>query len=189
MPRPRPAINLKPLAAKVEIKPFARNLIAVRNSSGLSQRDFAEEIGIARGSLAAYEVGRYLPGGKTLENIWLKFCRAGDELIPEPTPHRVPEFDSRALIFTALVNDRSRGAKYRTALDAAILVSVVELGRIGLPREEQIELVDRIFWLLGVGNPKVLATTGGRVRVEKSIVYDTFGPALENGIGKGKEQG
>ena len=135
------------------LKPLVQNVVALRKAAGLSQRAFAEAIGVAGGTVAGYEVGKYLPSGAALENIWLKFCRAGDEPIPEPTPHRVPEFDSRALIFTALVNDRSRGAKYRTALDAAILDSVAELGSGGLRQKQRDELVARVVWLVKVGNP------------------------------------
>lgn len=60
---------------------FAPRLIKARNEmkeKGMSQREFAELIGISKSTIASYETGRTEPDLETLATIAVKTCHTID---------------------------------------------------------------------------------------------------------------
>ncbi|MBU2702815.1 transcriptional regulator with XRE-family HTH domain [Sporomusaceae bacterium BoRhaA] len=59
--------------ASPEIKEIIERLKTVRKNSGLSQANFAKELGVSQGNVGTWETGGSLPGALALKTIAQKF--------------------------------------------------------------------------------------------------------------------
>jgi transcriptional regulator with XRE-family HTH domain len=84
-------------ALEVEFN-LARHIIALRKASGLSQRDFAERVGIKQPQLARIESGKQMPKLETLVKLAagagytleVHFVPTDQTVVPEIAPLQVP---------------------------------------------------------------------------------------------------
>ncbi|MDF5730501.1 MAG: helix-turn-helix transcriptional regulator [Rhizonema sp. PD38] len=92
-----PAVKAEYDALEPEFS-LARQVIALRRASGLSQRDFAERIGIKQPQLARIESGKQVPKLETLAKlaagsgymVEIHFVPIKDNSIPLIEPVRIP---------------------------------------------------------------------------------------------------
>lgn len=73
----------------------------IRKKEGLSQQKFADKLGIARGNIAAYEVGKNAPSDAVISLICSKF-NVNEEWIRNGT---LPIYNERDGSFTELLSD------------------------------------------------------------------------------------
>lgn len=59
--------------ASPEIKEIIERLKTIRKNSGLSQANFAKELGVSQGNVGTWETGGSLPGALALKTIAQKF--------------------------------------------------------------------------------------------------------------------
>lgn len=107
---------------------FNKNLKIARERTGLSQKDVAEKIGVAKSTYSLYESGNREPNVQTIKKIADVLHISADELLGLEEPHTLPAYYSTnktditdahtEAIATSSKNEHDIAKRLESALDA-----------------------------------------------------------------------